>query len=92
MGFPVLDLIVFLPLGAAIVVALLPKTAPSSLVRSLAVGAAIAELAVVLWMVIAFKTGDAHAGFQFTSQQSWLARSPSPGTWASTAYRSSSWP
>ena len=73
MSFPVLDLIVFLPLGAAIVVALLPKTAPSSLVRALGLGAAVAELAVVLWMVIAFKTGDAHAGFQFTSQQSWLS-------------------
>ena len=73
MSFPILDLIVFLPLGAAIVVALLPKSAPSNVVRSLAVGAAVAEFGVALWMVIAFKTGDAHAGFQFTSHQSWLA-------------------
>jgi NADH-quinone oxidoreductase subunit M len=73
MGFAVLDLIVFLPLGAAIVVALLPKTAPSNVAKAISLAAAVAELAVVLWMVIAFKTGDAHAGFQFTSHQSWLS-------------------
>ncbi len=73
MGFPVLDLIVFLPLGGAVAVALLPKTAPSTVVRSLGVGAAVLELVVVLWMVIDFKTGDAHAGFQFISHQSWFS-------------------
>jgi NADH-quinone oxidoreductase subunit M len=73
MGFPVLDLIVFLPLGAAIAVALLPKSAPTSVLRALGLGAAVVEFAVVLWMVIDFKTGDAHAGFQFTSHQSWFS-------------------
>jgi NADH-quinone oxidoreductase subunit M len=73
MGFPVLDVIIFLPLGAAIVVALLPRTAPPNLVRTLGLGAAVAELALVLWMVIDFKTGDANAGFQFTSHQSWFS-------------------
>ena len=73
MGFPILDVIVFLPLGAAIVVALLPKTTPTSMVRVLGLGAAVVELALALWMVIAFKTGDAHAGFQFTSHQAWLS-------------------
>jgi hypothetical protein len=42
MSFPILDVIVFLPLGAAIlVVALLPKTAPSNVVTASAVGAAV---------------------------------------------------
>ena len=72
MGFPVLDLIVFLPLGAALVVALLPKKAPSRVAIALGLGAAVLELVLVLWMVIDFKTGNAHSGFQFTSRHSWL--------------------
>ena len=68
MGFPILDFIIFVPLGAALLVALLPPGAA----RTLALGAAAAELALVVWMVIAFKTGNAHAGFQFTSLESWI--------------------
>jgi NADH-quinone oxidoreductase subunit M len=71
MGFPVLDIIVFLPLGAALAVGLLPKSA-DLVAKPLALGAGVLELAVVLGMVIAFKGGDAHAGFQFTSHEAWL--------------------
>jgi NADH-quinone oxidoreductase subunit M len=68
MGFPILDVIIFLPLGAAMLVAVLPRP----MVRPLALSVAALELALAIWMVIAFKTGNAHAGFQFTSKQSWI--------------------
>lgn len=72
MSFPILDVIIFLPLGAALAVALLPPAAAKDLARPLALGAGTLELALAIWMVIAFKTGNAHAGFQFTSRQSWI--------------------
>ena len=67
MSFPILEVIVFLPLGAALVVALLPSTAASMLPSRSRVGAAVLEFGFAIWMVVAFKTGNAHAGFQFTS-------------------------
>jgi len=72
MSFPILDVIILLPLGAALVVAALPRGARAGVVRALALGSAGAELALAIWMVVAFKTGDANAGFQFTSQHSWI--------------------
>jgi len=71
MSFPILEVIVFLPLGAALAVAFLPRTAEST-ARPLALAAAVVELGFVLWMVIAFKTGNAHSGFQFTSIEAWF--------------------
>ncbi len=71
MSFPILEVIIFLPLGAAIVVALLPLSAFTA-TRWLALGAAIVEFAFTIWMVVAFKTGNAHAGFQFTSLEEWF--------------------
>jgi NADH-quinone oxidoreductase subunit M len=71
MSFPILEVIIFLPLGAAIVVALLPLSAFSA-TRWVALGAAIVEFGFTIWMVVAFKTGNAHAGFQFTSLESWF--------------------
>ena len=73
MGFPILDVIIFLPLGAALLLAVLPRHAPSGLTRGVGLGAAGLELALAVWMVIAFKSGNAHAGFQFTSEHSWFA-------------------
>jgi NADH-quinone oxidoreductase subunit M len=73
MSFPILDVIIFLPAGAALLLAVLPRTAPGGVVRGLAMGAAGLELALVIWMVIAFKSGNGHSGFQFTSERSWFA-------------------
>ncbi|MGH9105896.1 MAG: complex I subunit 4 family protein [Acidimicrobiales bacterium] len=73
MGFPVLDVIVFLPLGASLAVAVLPDTSVRTVARPLALAVGAAELGIVLWMVAAFKTGNAHAGFQFVSRQSWIS-------------------
>jgi NADH-quinone oxidoreductase subunit M len=72
MSFPILDVIILLPLGVALVVALLPRTATQRFVKSLALGTAGLELALAVWLVIAFKTGNAHAGFQFTSMEPWI--------------------
>jgi NADH-quinone oxidoreductase subunit M len=72
MAFPVLDIIVFVPLGGALAVAAVPKASSRRVALPLALGVAVLELAVVLGMVVAFKTGDAHAGFQFTSHEAWF--------------------
>jgi NADH-quinone oxidoreductase subunit M len=71
MSFPILEVIIFLPLGASIVIALLPKSVIGA-AKWLALAAGALEFAFAIWMVIAFKTGDANAGFQFTSMESWF--------------------
>ncbi|HET9061243.1 MAG TPA: NADH-quinone oxidoreductase subunit M, partial [Acidimicrobiales bacterium] len=71
MGFPILDVIIALPLAGALLMAVLPEGAPAA-TKNLAIGIGILELAFALWMAIAFKTGNANAGFQFTSHQSWI--------------------
>jgi NADH-quinone oxidoreductase subunit M len=70
-SFPILEVIVFLPMGAALVVALLPKSAVRY-ATPLALAAGIVEFGFAIWMVVAFKTGNAHAGFQFTTIEEWL--------------------
>ncbi len=59
-------------LGVALIVALLPESAVGNVGRALAFSTAAAELALALWTVVAFKTGNAHAGFQFTSKEAWI--------------------
>jgi NADH-quinone oxidoreductase subunit M len=71
-SFPILDVIVFLPLGAALAIALLPRQEPATMAKWLALGAGVVEFAFALWMVVAFKTGNANAGFQFTTKGSWF--------------------
>jgi NADH-quinone oxidoreductase subunit M len=71
MAFPILDVIILLPLGGAIALAALPRDRVA-MSRRLGVGVAILELAFAIWMTVAFKAGNAHAGFQFTSHQSWI--------------------
>ncbi|HMK96556.1 MAG TPA: NADH-quinone oxidoreductase subunit M [Acidimicrobiales bacterium] len=72
MAFPILDVLILLPLGAALAVAFLPATSGASVTKLLALSVGALELVFALWMVIAFKTGPSHAGFQFTSSQSWI--------------------
>ena len=72
MGFPIVDVMILLPLVGALVVAMLPSATVDSLGRGVALTTAGVELVLAVWMVVAFKTGDAHAGFQFTSLQSWI--------------------
>ena len=68
----ILVVIILLPLGAALAVAALPRESAVGTVRPLALGVATLELAFAIWTAVAFKTGNAHAGFQFTSRQSWI--------------------
>jgi NADH-quinone oxidoreductase subunit M len=72
MSFPVLDVIVFLPAGAAGAVALMPASFATPFAKRLALAAGLIELGFVAWMVVAFKTGNANAGFQFTSKGPWF--------------------
>ncbi len=72
MSFPILDVVVLLPLGAALAIALLPRQAPMALPKWLGLGSGVVELGFVLWTVVAFKTGNNHAGFQFTSREPWF--------------------
>lgn len=64
----ILDVIILLPLGAALALVALPR----EFSRPAGLGVATLELAFAIWTAVAFKTGDAHAGFQFTTRQSWF--------------------
>jgi NADH-quinone oxidoreductase subunit M len=64
-----LTAILLLPLVGAVLVALVPSDR-EALVRIVGLGAAVAELALVIALVIAFKEGD--AGFQFVTNHSWI--------------------
>ena len=68
MGFPILNLLIFLPLVGAAVVMALPAARPE-LAKSIGVGFAIVELGLVIDLVVHFKTV---AGFQFVSDHSWI--------------------
>jgi NADH-quinone oxidoreductase subunit M len=69
MSFPILTVLFFLPVGGALVVAALPKDR-AEMARPLGLIVALVEFALVVWLVVAFKQGQ--AGFQFVSQQSWI--------------------
>ncbi len=70
LGFPLLTVLIFLPAGAAVVVAALPQSR-LQLARPIGLLATLAELALVVTLVIEFKEGQ--AGFQFVSQQPWIS-------------------
>jgi NADH-quinone oxidoreductase subunit M len=69
-GFPLLTLIVFVPLAGAVICALLPSSSEGRVARPVGLLAALVELGLVVYLVIDFKSGQ--AGFQFISQQSWI--------------------
>ncbi|MFM8504812.1 MAG: NuoM family protein, partial [Acidimicrobiaceae bacterium] len=71
LSFPILSALVVLPLLGSIIVALLGKSRPEwvklgALVSSVTTGA------LSLWLLAAFKSGE--AGFQFISQQLWISQ------------------
>ncbi len=68
LGFPILTVIVFLPLGGAILTALVPAS-DDGLARRVGLLAAVAEVGFVAYLLVAFKPV---AGFQFVSQQPWI--------------------
>ena len=71
LNFPILTMLVILPLIGSIVVALLGSSRPewmklSALISSVTTGA------LSLWLLTAFKSGE--AGFQFVSQHAWISQ------------------
>jgi NADH-quinone oxidoreductase subunit M len=70
-GFPLLTVIVFLPVAGALLVTLVPS-ARAELAKPIGAIFSLVELALVVWLVIEFKEGQ--AGFQFVSQQSWIGQ------------------
>lgn len=69
-SFPILTVIVFLPVAGALLCALLPGDTPEPIARRLGMAFAIAELGFVAYLVVDFPVGQ--AGFQFLSTQSWI--------------------
>ena len=68
-GFPLLTAVVFLPVLGAAVVVLMPSTW-SQAIKPVGMVAALAEVGLVAYLVVEFRSGQ--AGFQFVSQHSWI--------------------
>jgi NADH-quinone oxidoreductase subunit M len=66
--FPLLTIIVFLPVAGAVVAALLPSP---RLAMPVAMLTSLAELGLVAYTVVDFPTGS--AGFQFVSRHGWIS-------------------
>jgi NADH-quinone oxidoreductase subunit M len=69
-GFPLLTIIVLLPVAGALICALIPSRSQVRLAAPVAGVFALAELALVVFMVADFPTGK--AGFQFIDNQTWI--------------------
>ena len=69
-AFPILNVIVFFPLAAAIVFALLPGSTSEETSRRLGLVAGLIEIGLVAYLVADFPRGS--AGFQFVSDHSWI--------------------
>ncbi|MGZ4759179.1 MAG: complex I subunit 4 family protein [Acidimicrobiales bacterium] len=69
-GFPVLAIMVALPLVGAAVMALIPRTRPD-MHRLVAIITACTAGAITLWVLYQFKTND--PGFQFVVSQTWVS-------------------
>jgi NADH-quinone oxidoreductase subunit M len=67
-GFPLLTIIVFVPLGGALLAALVPG---ERLGRGVALLAALAEAGLVAHLLVEFQQG--RAGFQFVSRHPWIS-------------------
>ncbi|HWW54999.1 MAG TPA: NADH-quinone oxidoreductase subunit M, partial [Acidimicrobiales bacterium] len=69
-GFPLLTVIVLLPVATALLVAAVPRSRVD-IVKALAVGGALATAALTAYLTSQFATGN--GGFQFQSQHSWIS-------------------
>ena len=69
-SFPLLTIVVFLPLAGALLCALIPASREDQLAKPVGLVAALLELGLVAYLVVDFKSGQ--AGFQFISQHSWI--------------------
>jgi NADH-quinone oxidoreductase subunit M len=69
LSFPILTMLVLVPAIGALVVALLPKSRPEY-VKLTGLIATVGTAALTLWVLYAFKSGE--AGYQFESIQPWI--------------------
>lgn len=67
--FPILTVLVFLPVAAALAVALIPADR-AELARPVGLVATLVELALVIVVVVDFNKNQ--AGFQYVTQQTWI--------------------
>ena len=68
-AFPILTAIILLPAFGALLVALMPKSRPD-LAKMVALLSSIGTLALTIWLMASFETGD--SGFQFQSMHTWI--------------------
>lgn len=71
LNFPILSLLVVLPVIGSIVVALLGGSRPEW-IKLAALISSVSTAALSLWLLAAFKSGE--AGFQFVSKQDWISQ------------------
>ena len=69
LDFPILSVIVLLPVAAAAVVGVLPRSRPD-VVKQVGFLATLATGVLTIWLAFAFDKGD--AGYQFVSQHNWI--------------------
>ncbi|MGH9272373.1 MAG: NADH-quinone oxidoreductase subunit M [Ilumatobacteraceae bacterium] len=69
LGFPILTALVLIPAIGAVLVALTGKRRPE-IVKLVALLAAVLTLALTIWMVAAFDSGE--AGYQFVTKHTWI--------------------
>ncbi|MBO0692405.1 MAG: NADH-quinone oxidoreductase subunit M [Acidimicrobiaceae bacterium] len=68
-AFPILTVLVFFPVAAALAVAMIPSDR-AELARPVGLVAALVELALVVVVVVTFDKNQ--AGFQYVTQQTWI--------------------
>ncbi len=69
MTFPVLSVIVFTPLAAALIILMMPAE-KKDLVRTIALAAATFALSLSLWVYLSYDKNV--AGYQFVEHYNWL--------------------
>ena len=70
MNFPVLSIITFTPIVAAVIILLLPAQRKNE-ARAVALAAAVFALLLSLWVYVQYLTGHM-TGYQFTEEYKWL--------------------
>ena len=68
-AFPILTALILVPVIGALLIVLMPKTRPE-LPKVIALLSTVGTLAMSVWLMASFETGD--AGFQFVSKHTWI--------------------
>jgi NADH-quinone oxidoreductase subunit M len=68
--FPILNLLIWVPAGGAVLCLLLPSSLDKAVARTIGFVASLAELGLAVYLAADFAQGQ--AGFQFVSQHSWI--------------------